>query len=113
MDGADAGALLKLQAIGPQCVAPGDLRVGLEAASYAVGIDVDALRYDIRVSTANGTGRAALVNLQSIDVGGIVRNNVRAFVAERDALDQSLLGMSFLRTLSRYAVSGNTLELTD
>jgi aspartyl protease family protein len=79
----------------------------------AVGIDVDALRYDIRVSTANGTGRAALVNLQSIDVGGIVRNNVRAFVAERDALDQSLLGMSFLRTLSRYAVSGNTLELTD
>lgn len=77
------------------------------------GIDVDSLRYDIPVSTANGTGRAALVTLDSVEVGGILRRNIRAFVAAPDALDQSLLGMSYLRTLSRYAVSGNSLELTD
>ena len=41
------------------------------------------------------------------------RNRVRAFVAERGALDTSLLGMTFLTTLSRYAVSGNSLELVD
>lgn len=84
-----------------------------DADARAVGIDVDGLRYDIPVATANGTGRAALVNLSEIEVGGIVRNNIRAFVAEPQALDQSLLGMSFLRTLTRYSVSANSLELTD
>lgn len=78
-----------------------------------VGIATDALRYDVSVSTANGTGSAASVILDRIEVGGIVRNNVRAFVAERGALETSLLGMSFLGTLSRYAVSGNSLELAD
>jgi aspartyl protease family protein len=77
------------------------------------GIDTDALRYDISVQTANGTGRAAGITLATLEVGGITRNRVRAFVSERGALDTSLLGMSFLGTLSRYAVSGNSLELVD
>lgn len=84
-----------------------------EADARAAGIDVDTLRYNISVSTANGTGKAAQVTLDEIEVGGIVRNRIRAFVAEEKALEQSLLGMSFLRTLSRYAVSSNSLELTD
>ena len=77
------------------------------------GLDTEALRYDVAVSTANGTGKAASVTLDQIEVGGIVRNNVRAFVAEKGALETSLLGMTFLGTLSRYAVSGNALELID
>ena len=84
-----------------------------EDDARAAGIDVDSLRYTVPVSTANGTGKAAQVTLDEIDVGGIVRKRIRAFVAEREALEQSLLGMSFLRTLSRYAVSANSLELTD
>ncbi|MGN6488424.1 MAG: retropepsin-like aspartic protease family protein [Devosia sp.] len=83
------------------------------ADAVKAGIDTDTLRYDIPVQTANGTGRAAGVTLDRIEVGGITRNWVRAFVAERGALDTSLLGMSFLGTLSRYAVSGNSLELMD
>jgi aspartyl protease family protein len=83
------------------------------ADAVKAGIDTEALRYDIPVQTANGTGRAAGVTLDRIEVGGITRNRVRAFVAERGALDTSLLGMSFLGTLSRYAVSGNSLELVD
>jgi aspartyl protease family protein len=83
------------------------------ADAEAAGIDTETLRYDIPVQTANGTGRAAGVTLDRIEVGGIARNRVRAFVAERGALDTSLLGMSFLGTLSRYAVSGNSLELVD
>lgn len=79
----------------------------------AAGIDVDSLRYDTPVATANGTGRAAQVRLDRIEVGGISRDGIRAFVAAPEALDQSLLGMSFLRTLTRYSVSGNSLELTD
>jgi len=84
-----------------------------QADAEAAGISTDALNYDIRVSTANGTGRAAGVTLDRIEVGGIVRNNVRAFVAEADALETSLLGMSFLGTLNGYSVSGNSLELVD
>lgn len=79
----------------------------------AAGIDVSSLRYSTPVQTANGTGRAAQVTLDRIEVGGIVRNRIRAFVAEEGALEQSLLGMTFLRTLTRYSVSGNSLELTD
>lgn len=77
------------------------------------GIDTAALDFNVPVSTANGTGQAAIVRLDVIEVGGIVRNNVRAFVAEADALDTSLLGMSFLETLTRYSVSSNSLELVD
>lgn len=84
-----------------------------EDDARSAGVDVANLRYNIPVSTANGTGRAAQVMLDSIEVGGIVRHNIRAFVAEDRALEQSLLGMTFLRTLSRYAVTGNSLELTD
>jgi aspartyl protease family protein len=75
----------------------------------AAGIDTDGLRYDVAVSTANGTGRAAIVTLDSIDVGGIVRRNVRAYVAEAGALDTSLLGLTFLETLDSYTVTGNAL----
>ena len=78
-----------------------------------VGIDTARLRYDVPVSTANGTGRAALVRLDRVEVGGIARTNVRAFVSEPGALDTSLLGMSFLETLTRYSVSSNALELVD
>jgi aspartyl protease family protein len=83
------------------------------ADARRAGIDTAGLRFDIPVSTANGTGRAASVRLDRMEIGGIVRENIRAFVAEADALDTSLLGMSFLETLNRYAVSSNSLELTD
>ncbi|HEX4298935.1 MAG TPA: TIGR02281 family clan AA aspartic protease [Devosia sp.] len=85
--------------------------------SYAdarkAGIDVDALDFSMPVTTANGTGRAAEVTLDQLVVGNISRRDVRAFVAERGALDGSLLGMSFLETLNHYTVAGDRLELAD
>tara|TARA_R110002124_G_scaffold9586_13_gene49297 strand:- start:13864 stop:14550 length:687 start_codon:yes stop_codon:yes gene_type:complete len=83
------------------------------ADARAAGIDTDELRFTIAVSTANGTGRAARVKLDRIEVGGIVRQGVVAFVTEDGALDTSLLGMTFLETLSRYSVTQNSLELQD
>ena len=77
------------------------------------GIDVADLSFTTPVTTANGTGRAALVHLDRMEIGGIVRGDIRAFVAERGALEGSLLGMTFLETLSRYGVEGNQLELAD
>jgi aspartyl protease family protein len=85
--------------------------------SYAdakkAGVDVASLTFNTPVTTANGTGSAAVVTLDQITVGGIVRRNVPAFVAARGALDGSLLGMTFLETLSRYSVAGDRLELAD
>jgi aspartyl protease family protein len=77
------------------------------------GIDVSSLIFDTPVTTANGTGRAAVVTLDQIEVGGIKRRHVSAFVADRGALQGSLLGMTFLETLSRYSVAGDKLELSD
>ena len=75
------------------------------------GINVNALSYTLPVQTANGTGRAAMVRLDQIVIGGIVRDRVNAFVASPGTLDMSLLGMSFLDTLSSYTVSNDGLEL--
>ncbi len=79
----------------------------------AAGLPVDRLRYSVPVQTANGTGSAASVTIDQIEVGNIVRRQVRAFVVDDAALDTSLLGMSFLETLSRYSVSQDFLELHD
>ena len=85
--------------------------------SYAdakkAAIDVKALRFNTPVTTANGTGQAATVTLDAIQIGNIKRKHVQAFVADRGALDRSLLGMTFLETLSRYSVAGDKLELAD
>ena len=83
------------------------------ADAEAAGIDTKSLRYSIAVSTANGTGRAARVRLDQVAVGGIERQGIVAFVAEAGALETSLLGMTFLETLSRYSVTQNALELED
>ncbi|SEP75976.1 aspartyl protease family protein [Devosia sp. YR412] len=83
------------------------------ADAEAAGISTKRLNYTIPVSTANGRGRAARVRLDRIEVGGIVREGVVAFVTEENALSQSLLGMTFLETLSRYSVTQNSLELAD
>lgn len=83
------------------------------ADAEAAGIDTEGLRYSIPVATANGTGRAARVRVERMEVGGIMREDVPAFIVEAGALDMSLLGMTFLETLSRYSVTQNALELTD
>jgi len=77
----------------------------------AAGIKIDNLRFNIEVQTANGLGRAAGVIIKRLEVGGITRKNIRAFVAEQGALKTSLLGMTFLQTLKNYTVSRNSLEL--
>ena len=77
------------------------------------GIDTKSLEYNVAVSTANGTGRAAKVVLETIEVGGIMRRNIQAFVTDKGALETSLLGMTFLKTLSGYSVAGRSLELSD
>ena len=51
------------------------------------------------MSTANGTVRAARVELNRVEVGGMVVRDVKALVLPDEALGQNLLGMSFLSRL--------------
>lgn len=83
------------------------------ADAQAAGLPVNDLSYIVPVKTANGTGRAALVTLNRITVGDITREHIRAYVAEANALETSLLGMTFLETLKSYSVSQDALVLTN
>ncbi len=78
-----------------------------------IGIDVDSLRFVQPVRTANGIAMAAPVTLPEVSVGGISRSNVRAGVLERGKLSESLLGMSYLGSLSSLQMTGDQLVLRD
>jgi aspartyl protease family protein len=75
-----------------------------------VGLDPVTLSYHRTYRTANGTVQGAPVVLGEVRVGPVQLKDVRASV-QRDGLDTSLLGMSFLDRLSGYAVSNGTLTL--
>ncbi|AYD01067.1 TIGR02281 family clan AA aspartic protease [Neorhizobium sp. NCHU2750] len=79
----------------------------------AIGIDTDGLAYTIPVMTANGQAMVAPVRLNEIAIGPILRRNVRAMVAADGRLDESLLGMSFLSTLSSFNMQPDELRLRD
>ncbi|CAN7471277.1 TIGR02281 family clan AA aspartic protease [Pararhizobium sp. LjRoot238] len=78
-----------------------------------LGLNPAGLTYTQTVLTANGTARAAPVTLAEVAIGPIVRNNIRASVAEEGKLDQSLLGMSFLSTLGFLQMQTDELRLRD
>ena len=82
------------------------------ADARRAGIDVTRLAYDADVTTANGRATAASVRLETVAVGPIVVRNVAALVAKPGALQESLLGMSFLGRLKGYAVERGKLVLT-
>lgn len=78
----------------------------------SIGINTDALEYNIPINTANGTNWAARVMLNKIQVGPIVVTDVSSTVV-KEGMDVSLLGMSFLRKLRQYDIKGNALTLRE
>jgi aspartyl protease family protein len=52
--------------------------------------------YVVKIQTANGEGRAALIELDTVQVGDIIVRDVPALVVSDRALNVNLLGMSFL-----------------
>jgi len=77
----------------------------------AVGIDVEALRFTVPVSTANGMALAARAQTDVIAIGEIERRRVPVLVAQQGSLEQSLLGMNFMGSLSGYDVRGDRMVL--
>jgi aspartyl protease family protein len=76
-----------------------------------IGIDMVTLDFTTAIQTANGMIRAAPITIHRLSIGTIERQDVKALVAPPGALEQSLLGMSFLNLLSGYAISGDRLVL--
>jgi aspartyl protease family protein len=75
----------------------GASQIALRASDAArLGVHPAARDYNVRVSTANGMTRAAMVQLGMVEVGDIVVRNVPALVQPDEALSVNLLGMSFL-----------------
>jgi len=89
-------------------------------ASSCAFSEEDADRIGIRVApgdfsrvwnTANGTVRVAPIRIGLMQIGSITVRDVEAVVIPRGRLGTSLLGMSFLRRLRDFSVSGATMTL--
>lgn len=107
-----ARAEINSTAILTMMVDTGASTVVLKAADAdRAGIDTGALSFSIPVQTANGTAYTAATRLRSISIGGIEVRDVDALVAKPGSLNESLLGMSFLRRLRSYEISGEFLTL--
>ncbi|HEY7766218.1 MAG TPA: TIGR02281 family clan AA aspartic protease [Aestuariivirgaceae bacterium] len=71
------------------------------------------LTFDVTISTANGQVEAARVMLARVEIGNLLVRDVEAIVLPKGAFDGTLLGMSFLNKLSRFAVEHGRLQLRD
>jgi aspartyl protease family protein len=76
-----------------------------------LGIRPMRSEYTAIVKTANGSVKAAPVQLNSVEVDGIRVRDVRALVLPDDALSENLLGLSFLSRLRRFEYNRGKLVL--
>jgi aspartyl protease family protein len=84
-----------------------------ESDAARIGIHPMRSEFTHKVSTANGTIKAAPATLDRVGVGGITVFDVKALVLPDEALRQNLLGMSFLSRLKRYEVANGRMILED
>jgi aspartyl protease family protein len=76
-----------------------------------IGIRVTAPDFKYKVKTANGETRAAGVTIEKLQIGRILVENVDAVVLDDNALEGTLIGVSFLNRLAKYQVENGALLL--
>jgi len=76
-----------------------------------LGIHPAASEFTALVSTANGTVKAAPIELDRVEIEDITVRNVAAMVLPDGALRDNLLGMSFLSRLHRWEFADGKLVL--
>lgn len=98
---------------------PVNFVVDTGASNIVLGSDV-ARKLDISApdsayggtaQTANGMVRTARVTLDTVQLGDIVDENVRAFVTDGD-MTGALLGMDYLNRFSKIEIAGDRMVLT-
>jgi len=87
-----------------------DLTLSLRDAKK-VGINIDKLIFNKRYHTANGISRGASVNLDHIRISDLEFDNVKASV-NQGRMNNSLMGINFLKRFKKYEFSDNKLVLT-
>lgn len=86
--------------------------IALTASDAArLGFHPAAGEFVAEVKTANGTVRAAPLQLDVVEVGDLVVRDVAALVLPDEALSDNLLGLSFLSRLRRFEYSDGRLVL--
>lgn len=75
------------------------------------GISLDNLAFTGIANTANGSVKTAAVKIDTINVGGVQDDDVRAYVTSGE-LFGSLLGMSYLQRFEKIEISRDKLILT-
>jgi clan AA aspartic protease (TIGR02281 family) len=76
----------------------------------AIGLAPEELNFSAVMSTANGTARAAPLQLRSLRLGQLEVEDVPAVVMEQP-MGVSLLGLSFLNRLQGYSIRDGRLTL--
>ncbi|KGM48680.1 aspartyl protease [Pseudooceanicola atlanticus] len=80
------------------------------ADAARVGITEDDIVFSGRALSANGEVRIAPVRLDSVALGPVVAQGVRAMVNDGE-MRQSLMGMSYLQTFSKIEIGDGALLL--
>ena len=78
-----------------------------------LGLAPQNLRFNGRSTTANGVARVASIVLDTVRIGDITVKDVQAVIAEPGRMTQNLLGMSFIRQLSGFELSGARLTMIE
>ena len=74
-----------------------------------IGISLSPGDFRHEVQTANGATKAAAAVIDRIQIGRITLQNVEAAVLDDAALDGALVGMSFLKRLSKFEMQDGAL----
>jgi aspartyl protease family protein len=77
-----------------------------------IGINLTPADFKYQVDTANGTARAASATIDNLQIGRIYIEGVQALVLDDNALEGTLIGMSFLKRLDKFEVADGQLVLT-
>jgi aspartyl protease family protein len=76
-----------------------------------IGIVLTPSDFHYEVTTANGKVKAAAATIEAVQIGKIYVDKVQAVVLQDSALAGTLVGMSFLRRLSKFQVEDGSMVL--
>jgi aspartyl protease family protein len=82
-----------------------------ESSAARFGLRPTPNQYTSRVTTANGTVKAARTQIAMIELGGLIVRDVDAMVLPDEALSENLLGLSFLSKLKRFEYANGQMVL--
>jgi aspartyl protease family protein len=82
-----------------------------ETSAARIGVRPSRGDYTAKVSTANGTVKAARMQLPVVELGELIVRDVDAMVLPDEALSENLLGLSFLSKLKRFEYANGKMVL--